>query len=305
MILIKNHARSILAPLTHIIIGFLAIALVLLSIDNTTVNAAPEDQKVYDYYGLFTDEEIAQLEEISQEYGEKGQVDIVTITTDNLEGKSTKQYLEDFYDAYGFGYDMEFGDTAMILINMDPNNRDATIQGYGDAEYYINNDRIEYILDDIIRILRDGNYYNAIEEFAKQVSYYMNQEKGVNTSPATGDPGSGKYYGESSYSGPSDYYGDPDNIFFNTFFQLAIALVIGAIVVMIMAFQSGGKITVNNRTYLDDQHSRVVASQDDYIRTTTTRIRKPTNNTKGGGRSSGGGGISSGGHSHSGGSRGF
>jgi uncharacterized protein len=144
-----------------------------------------------------------------------------------------------------------------------------------------------------------------MEEFAKQSAYYMNESKGVNTSPATGEAGSGNYYGESGYSGPSDYYGKKeDNIFYNTFFQLGIAVIIGAVTVGIMAAGSGGRVTVSNRTYLDEGNSGVTASRDDYIRTTTTRVKKPDNNNDAG-RSSGGGGISSGGHSHSGGSRGF
>ncbi len=267
--------------------------------------AAPEDQKVYDYYGLFSEGEITDLEEVCAQYGEDGNVDIV-IVTDDLNGESTKEYLEDFYDEHGFGYNQEFGDAAMILVNMYEADRTVTIQGYGKAEYNLNNDRIEYILDDVTAFLKNGEYYNAMEEFAKQSAYYMNESKGVNTSPATGEAGSGNYYGESGYSGPSDYYGEKENnIFYNTFFQLGIAVIIGAVTVGIMAAGSGGRITVSNRTYLDEGNSGVTASRDDYIRTTTTRVKKPDNNNNDGGRSSGGGGISSGGHSHSGGSRGF
>ncbi|WFR56938.1 TPM domain-containing protein [Anaerocolumna sp. AGMB13025] len=284
--------------------------------------AAPEDQKVYDNYGLFSSEEVADLEDICSKYGDEGKIDIVMIT-DDFSDKSRQEYLEDFYDEHGFGFDKEFGDTAMILINMNQDDRGVEIQGYGNAEYYLNNDRIEHMLDDVVALLKDGSYYDAMDEFAKQAAYYMNQDKGVNTSPATGadDSGESGYtgpgnnyggsgsnnYGESGYAGPSDYYGEKDdNIFYNTFFQVAIAVIIGAVAVGIMAANSGGRVTVSNRTYLDEGHSGIVATRDDYIRTTTTRVKKPTNdNNNGGGRSSGGGGISSGGHSHSGGGRSF
>lgn len=269
------------------------------------VLASPQDEKVYDNYGLFNTDEIADLEDLCEQYGEEGKVDIVIIT-DEVSGESSKQYMEDFYDEKGFGYNQEFGDTAMIFVNMNPEYRNVTIQGYGNAEYYLNNDRIEHILDDVTKLLMAGNYYKAMEEFAKQAAYYMNEEKGVNTAPAAGEPGSGNYYGESGYAGPSDYYGEKeDNILYNTFFQLGIAVIIGAVTVGIMAMNSGGRVTVSNRTYLDDGNSGITATRDDYIRTTTTRVKKPSNNNNGGGRSSGGGGISSGGHSHSGGSRSF
>lgn len=285
---------------------FFTVLFVLSTFSTLTAFAAPEDQKVYDNYGLFTETEVTDLENDFREYGEEGQVDIVVVTTDDLEGKTRKQYLEDFYDQYGFGYNQDFGDAVLILINMNSDDRGVEIQGYGDAELYVNNDRIEYILDDIVPLLSNAEYYNAMVEFAKQVSYYMDEENGVNASPTYGVEGSGDYYGEASYDGPSDYYGQEKvtDIFYNPLFQIGLSLVIGAVVVLIMALQSGGKVTVHNRTYLDDQHSGVVANRDDYIRTTVTRVKKPSNND-GGGRSSGGGGVSSGGSSHSGGGRGF
>ncbi|WMJ90387.1 TPM domain-containing protein [Anaerocolumna sp. MB42-C2] len=289
-------------------IAFLILFLILFPV-STMFNpvkplAAAKDQKVYDYNGLFNEEQVADLESICSDYGEDGKVDIVVIT-DDLGGDSPKTYLEDFYDEHKFGYNQEFGDTAMILVNMYSEDRSVTIQGYGDAEYYLNNDRIEHILDDVRPKLTDGDYYGAMEEFAKQAAYYMNEEKGVDTTPATGDAGSENYYGESGYNGPSDYYGEKeDNIFYNTGFQLLMAVIIGAVTVGIMAANSGGRVTVSDSTYLDEQNSGIVARRDDYIRTTTTRVKKPSNNQSGG-RSSGGGGISSGGHSHSGGSRGF
>lgn len=287
------------------ILTFSLFLLLTLLLHPSSAYAAPEDQKVYDNYGLFTEDEANQLEEIAKENGEKGKVDIVIITEASIGDKTRKKYLEDFYDQYGFGYNKEFGDAALILINMDPSDRGVEIQGYGEAEYYLNNDRIEYVLDDIVPLLSDGRYYDAMVQFAEETAYYMNEKKGVNTSNPVGGENSGEYYGESSYDGPSNYYGEKQsNILFNPLVQLGISLVIGAIVVGSMAYGSGGRMTVNNNTYIDNQHSMVVARRDDYIRTVTTRVRKPSNNG-GGGRSSGGGGISSGGSSHSGGGRGF
>lgn len=313
----KNKGTAYCKPQLQVFPGLLVILLSLILTNTLFVLhplkaiAAPGDQKVYDNYGLFNEKEIADLEEVCAKYGEEGKVDIV-IVTDDLNGASPKKYLEDFYDNNGFGYDKEFGDAALLLIDMYEANRTVTIQGYGEAEYYINNDRIEYILDDVSSLLKGKKYYDAMEEFAKQAAYYMNESKGVKTTPAspTAQPGSGNYYGESGYAGPSDYYSQKDdNIFFNTFFQLGLAVIIGVITVSIMAANSGGRVTVTSRTYMDERTSGVTASRDDYLRTTVTKVKKPDNDNhntiSNGSRSSGGGGISSGGHSHSGGSRGF
>ncbi|QHQ60577.1 methanol dehydrogenase [Anaerocolumna sedimenticola] len=240
---VKYRNEKELKPVNKTITFFLLLFLIVpffTMFSTIKTLAAAEDQKVYDYYGLFSEEESADLENICAEYGEEGKVDIVVIT-DDLKGDSPKTYLEDFYDEHKFGYDQEFGDTAMVLVNMYSEDRNVTIQGYGNAEYYLNNDRIEHILDDITPMLKDSAYYDAMEEFAKQAAYYMNEEKGVNTTPATGDVGSDNYYGESGYDGPSDYYGEKeDNIFYNTGFQLLMAVIIGAVTVGIMAANSGG-----------------------------------------------------------------
>lgn len=289
---------------------FLLLFTLISAFGKTAVSAAPEDRKIFDYYELFSEKEVEKLEEVSKKYSEEGKVDIVVITTDDLLGKSRLKYLEDFYDEYKFGYEKEFGTAVLLLLNMDPDDRGIEIQGYGDAEHYIHNDRIEHILDDVVLLLQDEKYYKAMETYMKQAAYYMKEEKGVNTSPVVGEKGSGNYYGEASIDGLSNYYEEKEeNLLNNILVQLGISVVIGAVAVGIMAYHSSGRVTVTSRTYLDEQNSRVLASRDDYIRTTTTRVRKPSNdnNNSGGGgiRSSGGGGVSSGGHSHSGGGRSF
>jgi uncharacterized protein len=85
-------------------------------------------------------------------------------------------------------------------------------------------------------------------------------------------------------------------------FQLLVSLTIGGIVVGVMAFNSGGRMTTVSNTYMDQNHSGLIGRRDDYLRTTVTKVRKPTNNNQGnGGFNAGGfrGGTSSGGHSHS------
>jgi len=262
----RKQNKSRLVPIAYPFIYLLTVLICLSAFKSITALAAPEDQKVYDYYGLFTEDETSELEATCKEYGEEGKVDIVIVTTDELDGKTRQQYLEDFYDENGFGYNKEFGDAVLILLNMESSARGLEIQGYGTSESHVNGKRIELIRKDITPILSSGDYKNAMVEYAKQVAHYMNQK----------------------------------SIFFNIFFQLAVALVIGAVTVIIMALQSGGKITVNNRTYLDEQNSRVVANQDYFINTTITKVKKPSNNSSGSG-----GGVSSGGHSHSGGGGSF
>lgn len=58
-----------------------------------------------------------------------------------------------------------------------------------------------------------------------------------------------------------------------------------------MAFNTGGKVTVNARTYHDQKNTKVKQRKDQYIRTKTTKRKKPSNNSSGGSAGSGGGGT--------------
>ena len=266
--------------------------------------AAPLTQEyVYDSDHLLTEDEIVDLKELCQTKGAEAGVDIILLTERLSSYDAEKTYMEDFYDEqYEAGILNEH--TAMLLINMEL--RDVYIQGYGNCEFYLNNDRIEYILDDIIPYLSDADYYRAMELFIDEVVYYMEQDKGVSFEYEEGQD-----YGE-AWGGPSDYYEvsytPAEAIRYVPFGMIAlISFVIGAISLAIMASGSGGKVTTNNRSYMDASHSGLTAKRDDYIRTSVTKRRKPQENTSSysGPRSSGGGGISSGGRSHSGGHRGF
>ena len=84
---------------------------------------------------------------------------------------------------------------------------------------------------------------------------------------------------------------NPDNILFKTWFQVAASVAIGGIVVGVMTYRSGGRVTVNRATYEDTDNSHVIDRQDRYIRTTVTKRKIEKNNNNGGG---GGGGRTGG-----------
>ena len=271
-----------------------------------------EKTRIYDYADLLTEEDETELELKYYLWGQEEETDIVLVTTDDMEGKSDQVYLEDFQDELYFTQDILAENASMMLINME--DRVVTIQGYGDCEFWLNNDRIEYILDWVYEGLVDGDYFVAAESFGEQTAYYMNQDKGVSTEYEPGQD-----YGE-SYDGPSDYYTEPLNERYTAweylsmqlsealFGSLLLAVAGSSIACLIIGWNRKTKVTVYSATYMDQQNSGLSAKRDDYLRTTVTKIRRPKESSSGGssgGRSSGGGGRSSGGRSHSGGSRRF
>jgi len=231
---------------------------------------AKSDQKVYDFAGLLTEEEISNLEGLSNKLSKKREVDIIVLTTSDTEGKDVVKYMEDFYDEEALGYDKLHGNTAILTLDMQ--NREIYVAGFYKGEEYLDNSRCDLIRNKITPDLSSGNYYKAFRSFMELSCQYMGIRPGVN----------------------------PENILFKLWFQVLVSVLVAAIIVTIMVYNSGGKVTTSEATYLDRNTSGVVGERDVYLRRNTTRRRKPSQNSGGGGGHSSEGGISSGGHSHSG-----
>ncbi len=58
---------------------------------------------VYDQAGLFNGIEADQLLGKAEELSEKWERDFVVVTASDTEGKSTREYADDFYDEKGYG----------------------------------------------------------------------------------------------------------------------------------------------------------------------------------------------------------
>lgn len=232
------------------------------------VQAADDKPLIFDEANLLSPEERDELNAMANEYGAERETDFMILTVDRVENDDYETWTENFYDEYAPGYDRRHGNTAILTIVLDT--RDVHLEGYYKAEEYLDAGRLTKIRSKITPDLSKGNYKQAFEKYIKTAHRYMGFEPGVN----------------------------PDNILFNIWFQLGSAAAIGAIAVGVMAYRSGGRVTVDRRTYEDTSTSRILNQEDRYIRTTVTK-QKIERNTSSGSGGGGGGGVSSGGHSHS------
>ena len=257
-----------------------------------TAKAAADIDHVQDLADILTDEEEAALREECISHGDLNEIDIFILTTNSVP-KNRKVYIEDFYDSH----DDILTDAVFVLVNMDPDERGVEMQGYGQCEFSLSDDRIDKLLDGIVPYLSDGAYYDAFCYYIQEVDYYMSIE-------ATSD----YVHTEQDNINYDEHYAEEVEL---TPFEYMIGTLIVAartsailtlIIVVISLFRRGGSVTTNGNTYMDVSNSRVLGHWDRYIRTTTTRTRKPKDD---GGSSHIGGGVSSGGHSHSGGGRSF
>lgn len=228
--------------------------------------AETDKQRIYDEAGVLTNEEILNLEAISKSYSEKRQTDFVILTTQN--SQSAQQYMANFYDTHQLGYKQKNGNTVILTVNM--KNREVYLAGFYQAETYLTNERLDKIRDRITKDLSDTNYARAFETFIKEADYYFDYEPNVN----------------------------PDNLFYKTWFQFILAIIIALIIVGAMLFQSKSKLTTTSNTYKDMSRSKVLHHKDKFVRRVVTKRYSPMPKAKG--PRGGGGGMTGGGHSHSG-----
>ena len=243
---------------------FAIMMLLVLFIQSVNPTMAEGNRKIYDDAELLTAEEQAELTALSDQYSTERQVDIVILTTNGTNGLDIQTYMGDFYDEKGLGYDKRHGNT--VLLTIDLGNRDVYVAGFYKGETYIDNQRAELIREKITPDLSAGYYYDAFHSYIELSHEYMGIEPGVN----------------------------PDSILTKLWFQLVVSIGIAGIIVTLMVYRSGGRMTTSGGTYLDASHSAVTQRSDHYIRTDISKVKKPSNN------SSGGGGRTGGGHSHSG-----
>nr|WP_240636646.1 TPM domain-containing protein [Paenibacillus silvae] len=265
--MIKKRPLTAMAALIVLIVTLFAPILSM-----SSASAAENKNLIYDEANLLSEQDRNELNTLANQYSAERQTDLIIYTTNNDEHKDEKLLTEEFYDDRAPGYDKPHGNT--VILTLDMYHRKMYVAGFYKGEEYVDNSRADKITAKIASELTDGNYRMAFKKFLNLSYEYLDLKPGVN----------------------------PDNILFKTWFQVAASLAVGGIVVGVMMYRSGGRVTVNRSTYEDSENSHVIDRQDRYIRTTVTKRKIEKNNNNGGG---GGGGTTAGGHSHSGSSRSF
>lgn len=256
------------------------------------------EQRIYDFFGKFSVEEQDEISNWIIEQESESDISIRVFVAE-MYAEEEKYFLEECADALcDNGYAKE--DLAIMLLNLDADNRGVCIQGYGLCETKINDDRIEYILDDIIEWFLADDYVYGVKLFAQEAAYYMTVEEEVSSLPTdTARPVGGTtyvpHYKDNSFKGKMNRM---------PWAVIVIAPVfVAGIGIFLLIQNNGSKKTTTDKTYMENETSGLTAKRDDYIRTSISRTYSPQSSGSSGSRS--GGGRSGGGRSHSGGSRRF
>lgn len=232
---------------------------------------AQTDQHIYDKAGLLSESQINELEAYAEKKSEEQGADFLLLTTDSTDSQTIKTYMGDFFDKWS----EEKNQKNAVLLTIDIGAREFYLAGFGTAKTRLDNERAELVLDRIEPYVIQGDYASAFEETISTADRYMAYRPGVN----------------------------PESIFLEMWFHIAVSVVLGGIIVGTMLYNSGGRNTTTAATYIDRDHTRVTRESDRFRNKTVTRRKIPKNNNNGGGF--GGGGTTGGGQSFSGGGRSF
>lgn len=268
------------------------IFLCLLMAFGLIVYAADDSKRVYDKAGLFTQSQSDALEERIAALRQKISMDVVILTIDDAEGKSSMEYADDYYEAYEFGEGKKYSG-ALFLVDMD--NREAWISTEGDMIGYLTDDRIESILDDAYAGLSNGDFGAAAVSFLKGVEKYVDM----------GVPGD-LYY----YDTETGKITKPRSLTLGNLLFAAAASLIAGVTGIIVVFSKYKWHAASYRYPLMEKCRLQLTNQEDVlINRTVTHVRVQSSSSSGGSSGSGGSRSSthrsSSGRTHGGGGRKF
>ena len=275
----------------HRILPLLLSLLCLLSLTTTLVASAP---RVNDLANLLSLDEIESLEQELNILSETYQMETVIVTTNDAKGKTATAYADDFYDTNGYGYGDNW-DGVLFLIDMD--NRELAISTSGLSAKYLDDRRIDTLMDTIAPYLTDAHYYQGCITFINGVESYF--ESGIpSDSHLTFEDGKKPF---------TNSYGNPltaKNYLIYAGIAFLAALVVAFIVRFIISYLYKHPRHTVPATLPDNLSVNYSEKHDQFISTHTTKTKIQSSGSGGGG---GGSSMhrSSSGRSHGGGSRGF
>ncbi len=238
-------------------------------------------QYVCDMSGILGGDEGAQLESKLSSLSESYDMDFVVVTTDTLDGKSTMEYADDFYDEHGY---RESG--ILLLVSFE--NREIWISTAGDGIYIFTDAGIDAMLDNIVPYFSDGDWYGGFNEYAALCE---------------------DYYIHARDDAPYDVDDMPKekNGFdmINVIAPVGIGIAAGFIATGVMKSKlKSVHFEKQANNYIKGGSFELTQQRDIFLYSTITKTPKPQNNNNG---HSGGSSVhmSGGGISHGGGGRGF
>lgn len=246
--------------------------------------------RVIDDAGLFSESEIAKMEELIASMQETYQMDVVVLTSEEAGYKDTQDFADLYYENHGYGIG---DDKAGLLYLIDMRNRVPCISTAGAMIDFITDSRLEELFDCSYDQLKAGQYGQSTLTLLRKLESFLKagrQEGSFRYDRDTGKRLSGVY---NPLTGA----------------ETLVALLAGLAVAFIMYRAVTSRYSLKGGTYrynlAENGSCKLTRNDETFLRQSVSVVRHDTNSGGGGGHSGGGGGSavhnSSSGMSHGGG----
>lgn len=216
---------------------------------------------VVDEAMLLSQDEKEKLISVIDEFREKYNMDAAIVTSNNLNGKSPRDYADDYYDYNGYGLGNEKSG-LLLLIDMD--GRNIWISTTGEAIEYFSDNRIESIINDISKYLSNEEYFDGCNMFLTDIKYYI--DKGIP---------------EGQYT-----YSEEESTTKIIFIALGTAAIISIVMCVLVVNSYKNSKSISTVNYVDHNSISFTRRRDTFVNTFTTRTKIERNNNNGSGGSS-------------------
>lgn len=264
----------------------------------TTGFSYTEDkQRVFDYYGLLTEPEAEESEEVLKEQSIEDKVDYAFVSTNNLEGNSAKDYMASFITKQQMGYDKVGGDSAILLIDLQ--DKEVWVDISGTLDEIIVDADISNIVSDVLPYVQKSDFQGAIQVFAHNIHTRVDTQSAKATRLAASESSSSETSDSSDSSDLSssvtEYETDKtqedtlemeeagssyeqeeekDGLFSNPLTCLLIGAVLSGIVVFSMVQSGKSSMKAGADSYTTEARVNPYTKQDIFIRTVTRKTKK-------------------------------
>lgn len=226
------------------------------------VFAEEHPPRLADDADLLTYSEKTSLLLLLDTISEKQEMDIVVVTTDSLEGYTPMEFADDFFDYNGYGYG-ENKDGILLLVSMEDNDWYISTKGYGITA--VTDAGREYMSQQFLPYLSDGDYAKAFSTFAQQCDEFIAMAK-------AGDP-----------FDVDNLPKEPFKIWFNVLIALGIGFVFAVIVVLYMKGKlKSVRFQPAASSYVRNGSMNITQSGDFFLYSHLDRRARPKDNDSGG-----------------------
>ncbi len=231
------------------------------------VQPIPEERllpRLVDDAELLDGDEEGKLLKKLDRISEDQQLDVVIVTKYSLDGKTSTQYADDFFDYNGYGFGQDH-DGILLLIGME--DRDWAISTTGKGIDVFTDKGQQYMTDRFVPYLSNGEYYDSFVEFADLCDEFITRydETGVALD-----------YGDMSERKPSAFEFARSSIIGSIIVGLAVGF-INAIILM-RDLKSVSSQT-DARTYTVQGSLKITTRSDLFLYNVVNRTARPSNDS--------------------------